>query len=141
MEIFSLSPLACSGVPQDLTASNGTVTSPNYPNNYKSNSNCAWRIAVPDGFHISLTFKDFVLESHSRCNYDSVELRNGFNSTSPIIGKYCGSNIPPIAITSGRSLYVKFKTDGSGTRRGFKAIFTAVPNPSFNTSGEFSKND
>ena len=136
MEIFSLSPLACSGVPQDLTASNGTVTSPNYPNNYKSNSNCAWRITVPAGFRVYLVFEDFELESHSSCNYDSVELRNGFTNTSPLIGKYCGSTTPPAATSQGRNLYIKFKTDGSGTRKGFKARFIAVSGPTAEPSGK-----
>ena len=128
--------LACSGVPQVIQASDGTIASPNYPENYVSRLNCAWRITVPDGFRVQLRFEGFALESQSICNFDSVELRNGFTNTSPLIGKYCGSTTPPAATSQGRNLYIKFKTDGSGTRKGFKARFIAVSGPTAEPSGK-----
>ena len=78
----------------------------------------------------------FALEAHSRCNYDSVELRNGLSSSSTLIGKYCGTIIPQNVIRDGQGIYIKFKTDGSGARNGFKARFMAVAGPTTESSGK-----
>jgi CUB domain len=37
----------CSATGVNLTASSGTITSPNYPNNYDNYANCQWRIIAP----------------------------------------------------------------------------------------------
>lgn len=39
-----------------LTALSGEITSPNYPGSYQSNRDCTWKIVVPPGSHIQLTF-------------------------------------------------------------------------------------
>ena len=125
---------ACGGSPLDIMASSGTITSPNYPRNYPSNANCVWRITVPPGYRVQLSFSAFNLESHSSCNYDYVELRNGFSSSSPLIAKYCGTSAPT-RTANGRSIYVKFRSDGSFTRTGFRASFVAVPVATTQPSG------
>lgn len=45
--------------------------------------------------------------------------RNGGYSTSPLIGKYCGTNILPIISSIGNSFYIRFVSDGSRERKGF----------------------
>jgi hypothetical protein len=42
-----------------LTATTGTVTSPNHPSNYNINEQCAWEIRGPKGSSISVTFDTF----------------------------------------------------------------------------------
>jgi len=51
------------------------------------------------------------------CNY--IFYRNGGYSTSPLIGKYCGSKILPIISSAGYSLFIRFVSDGSLGLKGF----------------------
>ena len=63
--------LGCGG---NIIAANGNITSPNYPNNYPTSTECVWVLRVPVG-RISVIFTDFVVEDHSSCRYDFVEIR------------------------------------------------------------------
>ena len=51
--------LACGGTYQGR---DGTISSPKYPNYYSSKTNCLFKILVPTGFRVKVTFKDFNLE-------------------------------------------------------------------------------
>ena len=84
---------------------------------------------MPSGFRVQLMFTTFQLEDHSSCSYDFVELRNGFSSSSPLIGKYCGSAGSLNFISAGVSIYITFKSDGSVSSTGFSANFAAVTPP------------
>lgn len=50
---------ACGGI---LTAPEGNITSPSYPDNYPKNKRCIWKITGPKGQRISLKFLAFQLE-------------------------------------------------------------------------------
>ena len=63
-----------SGCGGTILGASGNITSPNYPNNYPSRVECLWVVTVPTG-SISIIFNDFLVEDHSRCNYDFVEIR------------------------------------------------------------------
>ena len=54
-----------------------------------------------------------------------MEVRNGHFPTSPLIGRYCGTNLPPALVTSsGDYLTVIFVSDATPPRgTGFKAKF------------------
>ena len=62
------------------------------------------------------------------CHFlDFLEVRDGSDAHSPLIGQYCGSlgdskgNLPPDVITStGNALYVEFKADSHFVGLGFK---------------------
>lgn len=47
----------------DLTGSNGTFTSPNFPNGYSNNLWCVYNITVPQGKYVVLNVNQFQLES------------------------------------------------------------------------------
>ena len=58
-----------------------------------------------------------------------VQIRDGAEGYSPLIDKYCGSNFPPIITSSGRSLWLRFVSDGTIEYTGFKAVHVPIPNP------------
>jgi len=71
-----------------------------------------------------LGFKTCVqVENHDNCVYDYVEVRDGIDSVSPLLGKYCGYRIPEDIRSSTNQLYVKFVSDGSVQKEGFAATF------------------
>lgn len=52
---------ACGGV---LYASNGTITSPSFPDLYPPSKNCLWEIVAPPQHRITLNFTHFDLEGN-----------------------------------------------------------------------------
>lgn len=38
---------------------NGQIQSPNYPDDYRPNKVCVWKISVAQGYHVGLTFQSF----------------------------------------------------------------------------------
>ena len=57
-------------------ATSGLLTSPYYPSNYVNNLDCTYQISVGEssGGLIVLNFTHVDIESHSSCDYDSVEV-------------------------------------------------------------------
>jgi hypothetical protein len=53
---------ACGGV---FDVSNGTITSPSFPELYPSNKNCVWEIIAPPQYRITLNFTHFELEGNN----------------------------------------------------------------------------
>eukprot|EP00794_Sanderia_malayensis_P003246 gene3246-3727_t len=102
----------------------GAITSPNYPNNYPHLANCVWVLRGTPGRKVTLTFTNFDIEQHTACNYDYVEVRQGDNANSTLVGKFCGSNVPSAITSFGNSLYVRFFSDQSSSARGFRAQYT-----------------
>ncbi|KAG8138936.1 hypothetical protein E2320_001717, partial [Naja naja] len=90
------------------------LTSPNYPNNYPNKMVCIYKIHVAKNKQIALNFTDFSLEE---------DFINGGYETSPLLGKYCGSSLPPVTISHGNTLWIKFVSDIYLTSTGFSAYW------------------
>lgn len=110
--------LACGGV-YDMIK--GTISTPNYPNNYLRDSECVWILKSSVGNRVSLNFIDFQLEEDEFCNEDYVEVREN-DSIGTILGIYCGSNLPT-NVTTSSTLWVKFRSNSIGSAKGFTADF------------------
>ncbi|XP_034025114.1 cubilin [Thalassophryne amazonica] len=119
------------------TDSEGIIISPNWPNNYAHNRQCIYLIRLPVGEVVSLNFTHMNMESHSSCSFDYVEVRDGRSETDPLIGKYCGSTLPAPIVSSTESLWVRFKSDSSVSRTGFRAVYTVACGGTLSGSGEF----
>lgn len=44
-------------------------------------------------------------------------------SSSPLLGTYCGVEIPPRLQSTQRSMYIRFTTDSSVSNHGFEAAY------------------
>nr|CAD7455080.1 unnamed protein product [Timema tahoe] len=113
----------CGGV---LTGPSGSFSSPNHPDTYRENMECEWKIQLPVGERIELTFTAFSLEDSHSCKFDYVEVRDGDNINSPLIGRYCGSQLPPIAMSTSNNMVVKFRSDWSYSAEGFRISFQSI---------------
>ncbi|XP_050394072.2 tolloid-like protein 1 [Patella vulgata] len=107
----------------EILKDSGHLTSPNYPDEYRPNKECEWKIIVAEKYSVALKFQSFEIENHDNCVYDYLEVRDGHEETSPLIGKYCGYKIPDDIKSTGNKLYVKFVSDGSVQKAGFAASF------------------
>eukprot|EP00298_Acanthocystis_sp_HF-20_P018353 c21951_g1_i1.p1 GENE.c21951_g1_i1~~c21951_g1_i1.p1 ORF type:complete len:1871 (-),score=718.46 c21951_g1_i1:35-5647(-) len=106
-----------------LTLPTGNITDGSGEGSYKANKNCNW-VIQPSGDYdwITLTFIDFDLESQS----DTVQVYDGPDEDSELLGIFSGSSIPPpIASSQGKALYIVFKTDNSIQKGGFTARYVA----------------
>ncbi|XP_072900570.1 suppressor of tumorigenicity 14 protein-like [Hemitrygon akajei] len=107
---------ACGG---NITAFNGTLTSPNYPHYYPPNINCVWRIMVPDpSFQFRIQFPALKLEGvQPGCEKDWISV-NGI--------RYCGEHYRTVVVPSAsNTLIVKFHTDASASGVGFRAEYSS----------------
>ena len=108
----------------------GQLKSPGFPNNYPNNKICYWTITVPFGFSVTLDFETFeVSQNAPPCQYDYVEIRDGGNLTSKILGKFCGNTLPGSIRSTGNQLFVTFHSSASYSRKGFSASFTKGKKP------------
>ncbi|XP_053955149.1 cubilin homolog [Anastrepha ludens] len=108
---------ACGG---NFTARYGVIKTPSWPRPYEDSMDCEWIISAPIGHKIELSIQNFSVETTSKnCNDDYLEIRNGKSSTSPLIGKYCGSSIPVRIPSFTNYLYLHFVSDSYISDTGF----------------------
>ncbi|CAK1552576.1 unnamed protein product [Leptosia nina] len=113
-----------------IMGDSGIVKSPGYPFKYPKNTVCEYVIGTSPGKIIELTFQDFDIEDNRiyNCQYDFVEVRDGPNANSTLLGKYCGGSdhIPPTQTSSFNYLYLGFHSDMSISGTGFYANYTTL---------------
>jgi len=113
---------ACGGL---IDSSNGTITSPSFPDLYPSNKNCIWEIIAPPQWRITVNFTHFDIEGNNQdCEYDSLTVSSKMGSgEARQHGLYCGNRLPPVITSEGNSLRLEFLSDNSVQKNGFAAIF------------------
>uniref|UniRef100_UPI0037E967DA inactive serine protease PAMR1 n=1 Tax=Semicossyphus pulcher TaxID=241346 RepID=UPI0037E967DA len=117
----------CGGVVQ---RTQGHIALESYP----TNGRCEWIVQVERGSSIQLRFTQLSLESDHNCRYDYVEVRDGGDLNSPVIGRFCGDRLPPPVKSSGNLLHILFFSDGYHNFDGFVLTFqessvSAIKNP------------
>eukprot|EP00062_Callorhinchus_milii_P019062 gi/632973210/ref/XP_007903041.1/ PREDICTED: inactive serine protease PAMR1 [Callorhinchus milii] len=105
-----------------VNASRGDIILESYP----SNSHCEWSLSVNPNFSVELRFAMLSVEFDYLCQYDYIEVRDGDNVDSKILGRFCGNERPPIIRSSGSSLHLLFVSDGYKSFDGFFATFEQV---------------
>jgi hypothetical protein len=98
-----------------------TVNGPCNQNNcgYGDNLDCGKTIEAPVGQTVTLTFTQMNLENGGgsydcTCpegGCDHVEVFDGNSPSSPSLGSFTGTDLPPPVVSTGNALYVSFKTD------------------------------
>ncbi|XP_066158935.1 cubilin [Euwallacea fornicatus] len=119
-----------------LTGYGGIIESPNFPSEYPKDQNCNWKIVVPKGNKINISFSDFSIEEtaateHKQCNYDYIEILYGeennyeFNDDTDdtvwtTYKRFCGQENPGIIALNSNRAMIHFVSDsiliGSGFR-------------------------
>ena len=66
------------------------------------------------------------LERSANCRFDYVEVREGGSPQSPLIGRYCGRNLPLPVTSIGNQLFVRFRSDFSVASSGFRARYQTL---------------
>nr|VZI31656.1 unnamed protein product [Spirometra erinaceieuropaei] len=110
-----------------LRANEGTFASPGYPVEYPPNSKCTWRIEIPVGFSVILSFDSFKVENKGDCVHDHIEIYDGPSEHSPSLRRICGSEIPAPVLSTSNTMTVRFVSDHDSQEQGFTARFKMAP--------------
>lgn len=116
---------------RNFTASSGVIESPGFPDKYPHNLECSYIIMAPPHMDITLTFLTFDLENdpllagvgEGDCKYDWLDVWDGLPQVGPLIGRYCGTKIPPEIQSSSGLLSLSFRTDMAVAKDGFSARY------------------
>ncbi|KAM6945578.1 LOW QUALITY PROTEIN: neuropilin-2a [Aplochiton taeniatus] len=114
---------------RNFTSPSGVIESPGFPDKYPHNLECSYIIIAPPHMDISLTFLTFDLENdpllvgEGDCKYDWLEVWDGLPQVGPLIGRYCGTKIPPEIQSSSGLLALSFHTDMAVAKDGFSARY------------------
>ncbi|XP_022825719.1 sushi, von Willebrand factor type A, EGF and pentraxin domain-containing protein 1 isoform X1 [Spodoptera litura] len=106
-----------------MASSGDVVESPNYPHKYPPFSECKWTLEGPQGQNIVLQFQDFETEK----SFDTVQILVGGRTEDKSVnlatlsGKQDLSN--KIFVSASNFMIIKFSTDGSVERKGFRAAW------------------
>lgn len=121
----------CSGTTVLNSSDHGTISDGSGANNYCDNQDCSWLIQPQQATSITLNFTEFELEDSPVGNsepYDFVEIYDGATTSSPLLGRFSGSNIPSNITSTGGSMLVHFVSDISVNKQGFTANYSSTQN-------------
>ncbi|KAK1165586.1 neuropilin-2-like isoform X1 [Acipenser oxyrinchus oxyrinchus] len=129
-EIYKTGSDYCS---RNFTSLSGVIESPEYPDKYPHNLDCIFIITVPPRMEVTLTFLTFDLENdpllsgEGDCKYDWLEVWDGLPQVGPLIGRYCGTKVPPEIQSSTGIVSLSFHTDMAVAKDGFSAQYIMTP--------------
>ncbi|GAB0193544.1 procollagen C-endopeptidase enhancer 2 [Grus japonensis] len=113
---------ACGGV---VSGESGFIGSEGFPGVYPPNSKCTWKITVPEGKVVVLSFRYLDLESDNLCRYDFVDIYNG-HANGQRIGRFCGTVKPGALVSNSNKMLVQMTSDANTAGSGFIAKFSAA---------------
>ncbi|BHF77938.1 Bone morphoproteintic protein 1 [Sparganum proliferum] len=105
---------------------------------------CQWRIIGHRGEHIRLNFTSMDMSSitnqsnddaqtattspdnSQHCVEEYVEVKDGYFSESPLIGRYCGKSIPPTLVSLSRGMLIEYRRPAGQRSNGFVANYRIV---------------
>ena len=104
----------------------GYFFSPSFPGYYLDDVFCTWRISVPNGNIIRLTFHEFRLRDQPLCENCFLEFFDGRDQTAPARGRFCGQSYPPVFVSSSNHLMAVLRCHGKPPIARFKAFYQSV---------------
>lgn len=94
--------------------------------NYSNNESFVYTICSDQpGKCVQLTFQSFILEK----DFDFLYIYNGSTTGAPLIGTYTGTNSPGVVTATSGCLTIKFTSDYTVNKPGWKAIIGCVNCP------------
>lgn len=105
------------------------IISPNYPQNYDNQADCRWTIRTSNKRRIALNVTDFFTEHTSYSMMEAIKdtlyIYNGSNDATTPIEILFGKDYPTEILFTGKTAYLKFITNESVNKKGFKILVKA----------------
>ncbi|XP_022617506.1 tolloid-like protein 1 [Seriola dumerili] len=100
------------------------LTTSGFPYEYLPSQHCVWVLtALEPGHKIILSFNPYFNLEGKDCKHDYVEVYDGGDELSPLLGRYCGTVAPSPIITSGNQVLIKFISDDEVQEAGFSVVY------------------
>lgn len=105
----------------------GAFTSPQYYNKSANRTyQCEWRIKAIKGERILLRITD--LDTHlisaTACGLDYLEVYDGYWPDSPLLARFCGTEIPEHIASTGHYMFIRYVSNNTENKhRGFAANY------------------
>ncbi|XP_068437536.1 procollagen C-endopeptidase enhancer 2b isoform X1 [Clinocottus analis] len=109
----------------NITGDSGVIGSQGYPGVYPPNTKCVWRITVPEGKVVVLSFRFIDLENDNLCRYDYVDVYSGHVSGQRL-GRFCGTFKPGALVSTGNKMLLQMISDANTAGSGFLTVFSAA---------------
>ncbi|MEQ2166662.1 Procollagen C-endopeptidase enhancer 2 [Goodea atripinnis] len=109
----------------NITGESGVIGSQGYPGVYPPNTKCVWRITVPEGKVVILSFRFIDLESDNLCRYDYVDVHSG-HAKGQRLGRFCGTFMPGALVSTDNKMLLQMVSDANTAGSGFLAVFSAA---------------
>ncbi|XP_061877746.1 procollagen C-endopeptidase enhancer 2-like isoform X2 [Entelurus aequoreus] len=109
----------------NFTGESGIIGSQGYPGVYPPNTKCVWRITVPEGKVVVLSFRFLDLESDRLCRYDYVDVYSG-HASGQRLGRFCGTFKPGALVSTGNKMMLHMLSDANTAGSGFLSVFSAA---------------
>lgn len=109
----------CGGFIREAT---GTIKYP-FEGNYHPRTRCAWLFYLSTPKVLNLTFTKFDLEKadeNGDCTADFLQMHDGMNSQSHILGRFCGKQDLGSIITNDNVMYMYFSSNNDTESSGFE---------------------
>jgi PKD repeat protein len=92
------------------------------------------------GKKLKATFISFRLENSVDCSNDFLKVYDGNSTASPLLGTYCGSDIPPVLLASNAAgaLTFEFQSNNAIEESGWEALLECDSNVGYNELGSTS---
>ncbi|CAG5115144.1 unnamed protein product, partial [Candidula unifasciata] len=101
---------------------------------------CVWRLSAKQRETIALNITRLNITMSPNCAGDYLEVRDGHYFKSPLLGRYCGDQIPPTLKSTGRRMWVNYATRNGGYNS-FAASYEASCGGEFFGSGTIASPD
>lgn len=115
--------LRCGGI---MTEPNGVIEVSSIPSNTSRviDTSCMWNITVRPGRTIEFQFESLKVQKTDSC-VGYVSIKNGIDEYSPLLGSFCGNEIPGKVNTSSNRGFVKFYS-GLVTNNQFRLVYREI---------------
>jgi len=109
----------------DKSSGTQILTSPRYPEDYANNLNCRWEFKTNKKSKITMVFDSFNIQWSKGCTSKDYLFIGAVAKYTKVT--LCGSKIPRTFKLKSKNnrMVIKFITDGSNTKSGFKALLVA----------------
>ncbi|KAK9881868.1 hypothetical protein WA026_018067 [Henosepilachna vigintioctopunctata] len=110
-----------------FASSGGVVENPDYPHKYAPLTNCKWTLEGPQGHNILLQFQEFETEK----TFDTVQILVGGRTEDTSVNLATLSGKIDLTnnsfVSASNFMIIKFSTDASVERKGFRASWKTEP--------------
>ncbi len=111
----------CTVLPSVYKFGGATITDGSGADDYRNNTDCQWLIQPAAGGVITLTFEAFTTEAV----HDTLVIYDGPNASSPVLGKFSGTSLPPSLTSTGGEVFLRFVTNGTNTSSGWTITYSS----------------